>query len=146
MAPSTAASMSASSNTMKGALPPNSKETFLRVDAACFMRILPTLVEPVKVTLLTNGFSQISLPTSWTCSLVVNTLTTPLGIPASSARYANANAEYGVSAAGLMTVVQPVATAAPTFLEIIEAGKFQGVMIPQTPTGCLIVWIRVLGF
>src|ERR1700760_4135995 len=57
MAPSTAESRSASSNTMKGALPPSSSETFLTVFAHCFMSSLPTSVEPVKVNLRPRGFS-----------------------------------------------------------------------------------------
>src|SRR5207302_8470418 len=47
MAPSTAASRSASSKTMKGALPPSSRESFLTVPAHWAMRILPISVEPV---------------------------------------------------------------------------------------------------
>lgn len=38
-----------------------------------------------------------------------------------------------------MTTEQPAARAGPTFLVIIAAGKFQGVMIPQTPTGSRMV-------
>jgi hypothetical protein len=38
-------------------------------------------------------------------------------------------------------VTYPAAIAAPTFLVIIAAGKFHGVIAPTTPTGCLKVRI-----
>jgi hypothetical protein len=44
----TAISMSASSKTMNGALPPSSSESFLTVPAHCCISNLPTSVEPVK--------------------------------------------------------------------------------------------------
>ena len=55
IAPSTAASRSASSNTMNGALPPSSIETFFTVPAHCSISSLPISVEPVKVSLRTIG-------------------------------------------------------------------------------------------
>ena len=48
----TAISISASSKTMNGALPPNSSDNFLTVPAHCCISNLPASVEPVKVTLL----------------------------------------------------------------------------------------------
>ena len=45
----------------------------------------------------------------------------------------------GVSAAGLMTMVQPAASAGPALRVIMAMGKFQGVMAATTPTGCLMV-------
>src|SRR4051794_41531078 len=47
-APAMAASRSASSKTMNGALPPSSSETFLICPAHWAMSSLPTSVEPVK--------------------------------------------------------------------------------------------------
>ena len=64
IAPCTAASRSASSNTMKGALPPSSSDTFLIVAAHCAISFLPTSVEPVKVSLRTIGLEVISPPIS----------------------------------------------------------------------------------
>lgn len=43
-----------------------------------------------------------------------------------------------------MTTEHPAANAGAIFLVIIAAGKFQGVMIPQTPTGSLNVRTVVL--
>ena len=64
IAPSTAASMSASSKTMNGALPPSSSETFLTVREHCSISSLPTSVEPVKESFFTIGFDVISPPIS----------------------------------------------------------------------------------
>lgn len=72
----------------------------------------------------------------------VTTFNTPAGNLAFSAKAASASAEYGVSAAGLITTVHPAAIAAATFRVIIADGKFQGVNAPTTPTDCLIVTTR----
>ncbi len=56
-APSTALSRSASSKTMKGALPPSSSASFLMVGAHCAIRMRPTSVEPVKLRWRTTGLS-----------------------------------------------------------------------------------------
>ena len=58
MAPSTALSRSASSNTMNGALPPSSMEVRRTFCAASAMRRLPTGVEPVKETFRSRGVLQ----------------------------------------------------------------------------------------
>ena len=94
MAPSTASSTSASSNTINGAWPPNSIDTFLTVVAHCANNILPTSVEPVKDIFLTMGLVVNSPPISFAEPVI--TLITPLGIPASSARAAKAKADKGV--------------------------------------------------
>jgi hypothetical protein len=65
IAPLTAISISASSKTMNGALPPSSSESFLTVPAHCSIRNLPTSVEPVKVSLRTVGFEVSSPPISF---------------------------------------------------------------------------------
>src|SRR3954452_13313393 len=64
MAPLTAISISASSNTMNGALPPSSIDVFLTVPAHCSISNLPISVEPVKVSLRTIGVEVISPPIS----------------------------------------------------------------------------------
>jgi hypothetical protein len=45
-------------------------------------------------------------------------------------------ADSGVSVAGLNTTVLPQTSAGTIFHEGIAMGKFQGVMIAQTPSGC----------
>ena len=134
IAPSAAASRSASSNTTKGALPPSSSESFLIVGATCFISSRPTSVEPVNESLRTTGFAHISPPIAFASP--VTTLSTPGGKPARCASSASAKAENGVASAGLITTVQPAASAGATLRVIIEQGKFHGVIAAHTPTGC----------
>ena len=65
----------------------------------------------------------------------VTTLKTPGGTPASAASSASAKAVSGVCSAGLTTMVHPAASAGAALRVIMAAGKFQGVMAAQTPTG-----------
>src|SRR5882672_3739182 len=101
MAPLTAASISASSKTMNGALPPNSRESFLTVPAHCCISNLPTSVEPVKVNLRTIGFEVSSPPTSFDGPATQEK--TPFGTPARSSSSHRANAENGGAVAGFRT-------------------------------------------
>ncbi len=140
MAPSMAASMSASSKTMNGAWPPNSIDIFFTVPAHCSISFLPISVDPVKVILRTIGLEVSSAPIS--LAEPVTTLNTPFGMPARSANSANASAEYGVSDAGLQTTTQPAAKAGPHLRVIMALGKFHGVMAPTTPTGSLVTTMR----
>src|SRR5688572_23622801 len=130
IAPLTAASRSASSNTMNGALPPSSRDTFFTVPAHCDINSLPTSVEPVKLSLRTSGLLVNSPPMA--LALPVTTEMMPGGRPAFSASTHKASAENGVSSAGLITIVQPAAKAGPTLRVIIAVGKFHGVMAAVT--------------
>src|SRR6202011_1220484 len=141
MAPLTAASMSASSKTMKGALPPSSSDNFLTVPAHCSISSLPISVEPVKVNLRTVGFEVISPPISFDGPVTQEK--TPFGTPARSASSHKANAENGVAGGGFSTIVQPAAKAGPDLRVIIAAGKFHGVIAAQTPTGSLVTTMRL---
>ena len=143
-APSTAAPRSASSKTMKGALPPSSRLTFFTVPAHCPISCLPIPVEPVKLNLRTTGFEVISRPIS--DDLPVITLNTPAGTPARSASSARARAESGVAVAGLTTIGHPAARAGPALRVIMAAGKFHGVTAAVTPTGSRVTTIRQSGF
>ena len=67
----------------------------------------------------------------------VMTLNTPFGGPASVMMRPSANVVHGVYVAGLMTMVQPVASAGAIFQVASSIGKFHGVMMPTTPTGSL---------
>src|SRR5690606_1413040 len=145
IAPSAAASRSASSKTMKGALPPSSIEHFITWSAAWASRMRPTSVEPVKVSLRTLGWEQNSLPTS-DDEVEVTTENTPFGTPARSARTAIARAESGVSDAGRATIAQPAARAGATLRAIIAFGKFHGVIEAATPIGCLMTMRRRSGW
>ena len=80
MAPSSAASRSASAKTTNGALPPSSIDVLTTLSAAWASRIRPTSVEPVKDTLRTRGscsIAETTLPELRDGS----TLTTPAGHP-----------------------------------------------------------------
>src|ERR1700730_11182366 len=141
IAPLTAASISASSKTMNGALPPNSSESFLTVPAHCCISKLPTSVEPVKVSLRTIGFEVSSPPTSFDGPVTQEN--TPFGTPARSASSHKAKAENGVAVAGFNTIVQRAAKAGPALRVIIAAGKFHGVIAAQTPIGSLVTTMRL---
>ena len=147
IAPATAASRSASSNTMNGALPPSSSETFLTWSAAWRISSLPISVEPVKLSLRTIGLLVSSPPIAGASSpSPVTTLNTPAGTPARSPSSAIASADSGVCSAGLSTIVQPAASAGAALRAGIAAGKFHGVIPAVTPTGCLSTTIRLSGF
>jgi hypothetical protein len=135
-APSTALSMSASSNTMKGALPPSSSDSFLMVGAHCAARMRPTSVDPVNDRCRTVSLSQSTLPISDDLSAVM-TLSTPGGRPARCPSSAIARADSGVCPAGFTITGQPAASAGPTLRVIIAIGKFHGVMAAHTPMACL---------
>src|SRR5215472_4598486 len=111
IAPFTAISMSASSNTINGALPPNSIEVFLTVAAHSSISNLPTSVEPVKVSLRTVGLLVSSPPISFDGPVMQEK--TPFDRPARSANLHKAKAENGVAVAGFSTIVQPAAKAGP---------------------------------
>src|SRR5437773_2741752 len=133
-APSSAALKSASSNTMKGALPPSSNDSRLIWRAAVSMIPFPTSVEPVKPIFRMSGWVSSSAPTRPE-RLVVSTLNTPAGSPASSAAFAIASAVSGVADAGLRTTVHPAARAGAILRVTIVAGKFHGVTAATGPTG-----------
>ena len=63
-------------------------------------------------------------------------LTTPFGMPASSSTLTKLHADNGVCDAGLNTTVLPQTSAGMIFHEGIAIGKFHGVMIEHTPSGC----------
>ena len=98
-------------------------------------------VEPVKLSLRIVGLAVSSAP--MTCAEPVTTFSTPAGMPARSASSHSASAENGVCEAGLITMVQPAASAAPALRVIMAAGKFQGVIAAQTPIGSLTTTMRL---
>ncbi len=128
-----AASRSASAKTTLADLPPSSSVTRLIVCAAVAAIPRPTSVEPVKATFATSGCSTRRWPA--TEPLPATTLTTPSGMPASTAIRSSSRAESGVSSAGFNTTEFPAASAGASFHELITSGKFQGTIIPTTPSG-----------
>ena len=132
--PSTALSRSASSNTMKGDLPPSSRVSFLPVPAVASRIRRPTSVEPVNAILSMPSWRTISSPVR---PSPVTILSTPGGRPASWHSSANRSAVRLVNSAGLSTTVLPVASAGATFHASINSGKFHGMIWPATPTGSI---------
>ena len=134
IAPSTAASMSASSKTMNGALPPSSIEQLITLSAASREQDAADLGGPGEGELADPRVVQHRRHLAPDLR-EVSTLTTPSGTPASASSSAIASAVSGVSAAGLSTTVQPAARAGPILRVAIAAGKFHGVMSTRTPIG-----------
>ena len=87
IAPSIAASRSASSKIRNGALPPSSIETFSTCSAAWAISLRPTSVEPVKLSLRRRG-SEISGSATAPEEELVMTFSTPGGSPHSSSSFA----------------------------------------------------------
>ena len=83
MRPFTAAGMSASAKTIKGALPPSSIEVRFMVAAQSAVSFLPTAVEPVNVSLRTSLLPVRVAPISLV--LPHRILMTPSGMPTASA-------------------------------------------------------------
>ena len=125
----TAASRSASSITMSGALPPSSSETTVMFSAAAARIARPARTEPVTVTMRVIGCRTSASPT--TVPAPVTTLTTPSGTPACAQMRASASEDSGVSSCGLMTIALPAMIAGATLRANSAAGKFHG-MIPAT--------------
>src|SRR5438876_10579198 len=94
----------------------------------------PTPHETVKPNFRISGWVSSSAPTRPE-RLVVSTLKTPAGSPASSATFAIASAVSGVADAGLRTTVHPAARAGAILRVTIVAGKFHGGTAATGPTG-----------
>ena len=132
--PSTASSMSASSNTTNGALPPSSIDVRRTFSAHCSSSRLPTGVDPVNDSFLARP-DRISGSITGPASVTVMQLTTPGGSPASARMSISASIDSGVCGAGLITLVHPAAMAGPSLRVPIAIGKFHGVMSRHGPTG-----------
>ena len=115
---SAAASMSASAKTMHGALPPSSRWTRLRSDAAAFATSMPARTEPVIDTICGVLWSIIRPPV---VRSPVITLSTPLGRN-SAATSASRSVDEGVVSEGLSTVVLPAAIAGAIFHTAMLSG------------------------
>ena len=81
----------------------------------------------------TDGWLTSACPTSG--PRPVTTLTTPFGKPASSNSAASSTIEAEVNSDGLITAVQPAASAGASFQLVSVSGEFHGVMMATTPFG-----------
>src|SRR3954451_25411662 len=132
-APFTASSITASSKTIFGDLPPNSRPTFLKPRAAASAITRPVASDPVNVIFAVSGCSTSGMPAS--LPEPVTTLTTQAGKPACSSSLTNSSADADVNSDGLMTTVFPAANAGPSFHAVSISGEFQGVIDTTTPSG-----------
>ncbi len=128
-----AASRSASSKMMLGALLPNSRDSRFRLPAEAWTMPRPTSVDPVKAILFTPRCAAKVAPI--TEPRPVSTLTTPGGKPASSISSPRRTTASDASCAGLKTTVLPHASAGLIFCRVWMRGKFQGMMMVTTPNG-----------
>ena len=130
----TAPSMSASSSTTSGALPPSSSSTGFRCRPASSAMIRPTLVEPVKLMRLTAGCAT-SASTIAAASLgsLVMTLMTPFGRPASASAWPISRCVPGHISEAFSTTVLPQASGMATARVPRMTGAFHGAMPTQTP-------------
>src|SRR5207247_3542118 len=126
----TAQAMSASCQTINGALPPSSRTSFGRWFEACSMIVRPASVLPVIVTRPVILFVTSSSPTS--DPLPVRRFTTPFGKPASSISRTISIVLRGVLLEGFVTTVFPAIKAGASFLATVAEGKFQGVIDATT--------------
>jgi hypothetical protein len=131
--PFAAACRSASANTTCGDFPPSSRVTLFRFSAAACATARPVAVEPVNATLSTPGCDARCAPVSRDSP--VTTLTTPGGKPACSISSANPSVDAGACSDGLITIVQPAASAGASFQVMSSSGEFHGVIAATTPTG-----------
>ena len=129
----TAASTSASSQTITGSEPPSSSDSRFICGAPIAATWRPTSVEPVNATRRTSGWPTSASP--MTEPRPVTTLSTPSGTPASAKMRATSSVASGVVAAGLATTVLPIARAGATFVPSSVSGKLYGVIATQTPIG-----------
>ena len=131
----TAKSISASSITIAGAFPPNSKDTFVILGAAAAIVCCPALTLPVRLTMPTFGFAANSWPI--TEPRPFTKLKTPAGKPTSSTICAKTYAFSGVSWLGFTTIVLPVIKAGAALRATRKKGKFQGRIPVVTPIAFL---------
>lgn len=123
-------STSTSSSRTAASLPPSSRVTRVRPDAAPAATARPAVTEPVKVTWRIPGCEARQAPSG---SRPVTIVSTPSGRAADrtdpSSRVAS-----GVNGEGLSTTVFPAASAGANFAEASWSGKFHGTMAATGPS------------
>ncbi|MNH18926.1 hypothetical protein D3C79_786470 [compost metagenome] len=117
--PSTAASISASSKMITGALPPSSMCMRLTLSAVLAMMLAPVAIEPVSDTMRTFGWLTSGVPTLGPRPKRI--FSTPAG-NISLASSARRKAVSGVCSDGLSTTVLPAARAGAIFQATIISG------------------------
>src|SRR5258706_7652159 len=126
-------SRTASSSKIVGDLPPSSSVTRFMVSAPSRMIFSPTAPEPVNEILATSGLRTSSAPT--TLPRPVTTFKRPFGRLVSCSASSNTRVCSELNSLGLMTTVQPAATAEASFRQMNSVFAFHAVIRPATPTG-----------
>src|SRR5437879_7760993 len=103
------------------------------VRAAASRIFFPVSTLPVKLILSIRGSETSVSAIAFDCPVIQ--LTTPGGRSASATISARKRLMSGPYGEGLKTIVQPVASAGPSFCAVTKTGKFQGGVRPQTPAG-----------
>ena len=134
-----ASETSAPGRMMHAFLPPSSSVTRCIVAAAPRAMAAPAAGEPVKETLATPAWRASAAPVARSPG---STPTTPGGRPASTARAPRCSALSGVCSAGLMTTVQPAASAGASLATAESSGKLKGRIAATTPIGSACVKAR----
>ena len=135
IAPSIAASRSASSRTRNGALPPSSIDELMTESAASRSSMRPTSVDPVKDSLRTRGSCRIALHTGPGSLVLIDVDDARRHARAAhDLRHAQARSA-AFPRAGFRMQVQPAASAGAILRVAIAAGKFHGVISSETPIG-----------
>jgi hypothetical protein len=116
-----------------GDLPPSSSVTRFIVAAPSRIMVSPTATEPVNEILSTLGLRTSSAPTISPRPLT--TFRRPFGSLASWRAWINTCVCNELNLLGLMTTVQPAATAEASFRQMNSAFAFHAVISPATPTG-----------
>lgn len=118
---STALSILASSKTIIGDFPPNSRQVFFKLDSLeAYKTFLPTRELPVKLTFLTSGCLVMASPVI--CPYPGNILSTPGGKPASTISEQKNKHESGVTSEHFITIQFPAAKQGAIFQVAIRSG------------------------
>ena len=131
-APRAARSMSASSSTTIGSLPPSSRARLVRFRLQSSTTRLPMPTLPVNMTVWT---SRSTIMASASGTRQTTTLRTPGGRPASTKISPTTRAVSGVVVDGRRTTVLPAVRALRTSQMGMRKGKFQGEMMSDRAEG-----------
>ena len=131
--PFTALSKSASSKTMTGDFPPNSRDTCAKFSAEFRITCLAVCGPPVKLMRSTKGWLVNVRPQGSPCPVTI--LITPGGKPASSNTFANSSMGAEACSEAFRTTVFPAASAGPIFTATRNSWEFQGTTAATTPKG-----------
>ena len=141
--PFTALSISASSKTMKGDLPPSSSDSSAKFSAVLRITWPAETGPPVKDTRATSGCDVRTRPHGSPRPVMI--FTTPSGMPASAISLPNSRMGAALHSDPFSTTVLPAASAGPTFTAVRNSCEFHGTMAATTPSGSRLVKTNMSG-